>query len=266
MTGARRVLVSAHRGGAGADPGLEYTRESLEQAVALGADYVELDVRRCRDGAFVLCHDSAVPVDGRLCQVAKLDADELAAARPGLLRLGDALEVLAGRARAHLDLKFRSPGSAGELAAAAGTVDVLGPEGVLVTTGNVRAIRAVRDWSVEGHLPVLAGLTVGGSVAGHPLPRQVRMRHAELFPARRFVESRANAVVANHWLALAGVAGFARRAGLPLVVWTVDDPTALRYWMRPGRAWLVTTNRPELALSLRANRERRRPVGPPLTD
>ena len=48
-----------------------------------------------------------------------------------------------------------------------------------------------------------------------------------------------------------GVAGFARRARLPLLVWTVDHPLLLRYWLRPGRAWMVTTNRPELALSIR---------------
>jgi glycerophosphoryl diester phosphodiesterase len=36
------------------------------------------------------------------------------------------------------------------------------------------------------------------------------------------------------------------------VVWTVDTRGALRHWMRPGRAWLVTTNHPALALQLRA--------------
>jgi glycerophosphoryl diester phosphodiesterase len=36
-----------------------------------------------------------------------------------------------------------------------------------------------------------------------------------------------------------------------LLVWTVDDPVSLRYWLRPGRAWLVTTNVPGRALALR---------------
>ena len=76
-------------------------------------------------------------------------------------------------------------------------------------------------------------------------------RWSELVPAPRVADSGADVVVANHWLALGGVARFARGAGLPLLVWTVDHPVLLRYWMHPGRAWLVTTNRPELALSLR---------------
>ena len=59
-------------------------------------------------------------------------------------------------------------------------------------------------------------------------------------------------MVAKDVLARLGVAGFARRRGLPLLVWTVDSERSLRYWMRPGRAWLVTTNQPGLALEVRS--------------
>ena len=59
-------------------------------------------------------------------------------------------------------------------------------------------------------------------------------------------------VVAHHVLARLGVAAYARRRGLPLLVWTVDTPGSLRYWTRPGRAWLVTTNQPGLALKVRS--------------
>lgn len=248
------VLVSAHRGGAGTDTHLENTRVALERAVALGVDYVELDVRRCGDGTLVLVHDDWVLVDGSPRPLSELTFAEFAARADHFLSLDEALELLRGRARVHLDLKFRSGGATHELAAVARTVEVLGADDVLVTTGRVRAIRAVRDWSDEHGLAVRAGLTVGGSVAGRPLLEQARLRRAELRPGDRFEASRANAVVANHWLALAGLARFARRAGLPLVVWTVDDPVSLRWWLRPGRAWLVTTNHPDRALAIRDGR------------
>jgi glycerophosphoryl diester phosphodiesterase len=249
-----RVLVSAHRGGAGKETDLENTRLALERAIALGVDYVELDVRRCGDGTLVLVHDDWVLVDGRARPIAELTFEEFASRAEHFLSLDEALAILAGRARVHLDLKFGSRGARDEVAAVARAVEVLGADEVLVTTGRVPAIRAVRDWSDAQGLALRAGLSVGGSVAGHPLPEQLRMRRAELGPHDRFEQSRANAVVANHWLALAGLARFARRAGLPLVVWTVDDPVSLRWWLRPGRAWLVTTNHPGRALAIRDGR------------
>ena len=53
----RRVLVSAHRMGAGADRGRENSLEALEESLALGVDYVELDVWRRADGSLVVAHD-----------------------------------------------------------------------------------------------------------------------------------------------------------------------------------------------------------------
>jgi glycerophosphoryl diester phosphodiesterase len=237
---------------------LENTRTAIEGALALGVDYVELDVRRLGDGRLVLVHDDWILVDGQRRPLTEVTWEQFAARADHFLSLDDALELVAGRAGVHLDLKFRSPDAAyadpaatHEVAAVARAVELLGADDLVVTTGNVRAIRAVRDWSDRRGLDVRAALTVGGSVAGQALRHQVRARRAELTPGPEVERSRANAVAANHWLALAGVARFARRAGLPLLVWTVDDPVSLRYWLRPGRAWLVTTNVPGRALALR---------------
>jgi len=56
-TGAR-VIVAAHRGGAGDAP--ENTLLAFRRAMRLGADYVELDVRETSDGGLVLMHDRTV--------------------------------------------------------------------------------------------------------------------------------------------------------------------------------------------------------------
>ncbi len=255
--GTGRVLVSAHRGGAAGDP-LENTAAAIEAAVATGAEFVELDVRRCRDGTLVLSHEAWVLLGGQRRQLSDLVADEFRAAAPDALRYDDALGLLAGRAGVHLDLKLRSPTTAYEspestveVAATSLAVELLGAEHVVVTTGSVRGIRAVRDWSEAQGLELAAALSVGGSVAGRAPREQLRLRLEELFPGSRFTAARATAVAANHWLAAMTLARFARRAGLPLLVWTVDHPLLLRWWLRPGRAWMVTTNRPELALAIR---------------
>jgi len=55
---ARRVFVVAHRGASAYAP--ENTMPAFEEAVRLGADYVETDLRATRDGAIVCVHDARV--------------------------------------------------------------------------------------------------------------------------------------------------------------------------------------------------------------
>jgi len=175
----------------------------------------------------------------------------------------DVLARIDGRTRAHIDLKFTSPDAAYadpeatfEVAAVRRALELLGTGYLLVTTNEDRGVRAVRDWAdAEGH-ELLVGLSLGRSVRGLPWTMQVRVRLSELLPRLRYRESRANLVVAKDVLARLGVAMFARRRHLPLVVWTVDSEESLRYWLRPGRAWLVTTNEPALAMRVRSGLSR----------
>ena len=244
-TAADRVLVSAHRGGAGLRTALENTGEVVEAAIALGVDFVEFDVQRCRDGTLVVAHDA---------WVTRHTAEELASIAPAVVRYDEVLDRLAGRCRAHVDLKASAARGDGAVAAVAHAVDRLGPEGFVVTTGSDRAVRAVRDWADGRGLQLLVGLSIGRGVRGLPFREQLRIRLEELRPRRRLRACGATVAAPNHWLALLGVAGAARREGVRVLVWTVDSRIGLRWWLRPGRAWLVTSNHPALALSLRSRR------------
>ena len=224
--------------GAGGDRARENTLPALEEALALGVDYVEFDVWRRDDGSLVVAHDPEHDLG---------------------LAYDVVLAALAGRCRAHIDLKFGSPaaaydeGRAFEVVAAQRAVELLGATEMIVTTGHDRGVRAVRDWGDAEGLELRVGLSLGTSVKRLSLLRRIEVRRSELFPHVRVRRSRANLVVAHHTLARLGVAAFARRRGLPLLVWTVDTEDALRYWLRPGRAWLVTTNRPGPALRVRSS-------------
>ncbi|MBU2073318.1 MAG: glycerophosphodiester phosphodiesterase [Actinobacteria bacterium] len=252
------VLVSAHRCGAGQDRELENTRPALDRALALDVDFVEFDVQRCADDTFVLYHDDEVDVGGRRTPLADLTVARVEQLVGPLLRYEEVLAALAGTRRAHIDLKLTSPSTAytdpagtHEVRAARRAVEVLGAENIIVTTLEDASVRAVRDWADGEGLDLLVGLSLGRSVKGLPVVRQLRTRWSELRPHLRLSGSRANLVVAKHTLARLGVAAYARRRGLPLLVWTVDTERSLRYWMRPGRAWLVTSNRPEVAVRVR---------------
>lgn len=55
---AQRILRIGHRGAAGHAP--ENTIAAIRSGVSLGVDFVELDVRRSRDGRLVVMHDKLV--------------------------------------------------------------------------------------------------------------------------------------------------------------------------------------------------------------
>lgn len=96
-----KPLVIAHRGAWGKTG--QNTLAAFEAAIDLGADVIEFDVRRTRDGRLVVHHDA------RAAGVAtsRLDYEELSArvggSRPPLLE--EVLELAQGRIAVDVELK-----------------------------------------------------------------------------------------------------------------------------------------------------------------
>ncbi|HXV22763.1 MAG TPA: glycerophosphodiester phosphodiesterase family protein, partial [Alphaproteobacteria bacterium] len=89
-----KPLIVAHRGGAALAP--ENTVAAFRAAAAAGADAIETDVRRTRDGALVCLHDADLQ---RLCgdprAVADLDLATLQSLMPTVMTLEIALAASA---------------------------------------------------------------------------------------------------------------------------------------------------------------------------
>jgi glycerophosphoryl diester phosphodiesterase len=259
-----RVLVSAHRcgyaelGTGSVDRRFENTLVGLAHSVAIGADYVEFDVRRCADGTFVVAHDPEVGPDDDRIAIKRIGWDELQRRAPAVLRLSQFLEGLAPTGvGAHVDMKFATPPKQREaghvwehdlLEVLVGSLD---PAKIIMTTGNGDATAAMRDWVEARGLPVLVGLSIGASVRGLTWREAAMRLYGQLFPRRRFEVSRADAVAAHFALAMVRLARWTHRIGVPLLVWTVDDPRLQRRLLRDPRVWMITTNRPARAVQLR---------------
>ena len=109
--------ITAHRGASSSAP--ENTIAAIEQAVAAGADMVEIDVRRTRDGVLVLMHDSGLTrttgqegcVEDYSYQVLKnLDAGGWFAAEFEGVRIPTLEEVLSYcRGRIGINIEIKSP-------------------------------------------------------------------------------------------------------------------------------------------------------------
>ncbi|MBB4823545.1 glycerophosphoryl diester phosphodiesterase [Sporosarcina luteola] len=74
-------LIIAHRGASAYAP--EHTLASYELAVQMGADYIELDLQRTKDGELVVMHDKFIMDEETKIAVSDLTLDQINAYRTG---------------------------------------------------------------------------------------------------------------------------------------------------------------------------------------
>ena len=235
------VRISAHAGHAA--PAGPRALAAYREAVASGADYVELDIRGTADGELVAFHDPATSQGHPLAAVGYARLCDLAGYE--VPKVADVLAVISGRARGHLDLK--EAGGGRRLAQLA--LDVLGPGEFIITSAEDASVAAIRSRFRDPEAVPVA-LSLGGGGNGAPPAQWLRARLRELRPESRLRACGADWVAADRRLALAGVAGRCRRRHVKVMVWTVNSEPEIRYWLR-RRIDVLVTDRPARAVALR---------------
>lgn len=227
-------LVIAHRGGLALAP--ENTIEAIERSLAAGADGVEFDVRVTRDGVPVLLHDATLTrTTGEHRTLADVSASDLAAVDAswsfpewaGRTAVPTLEEVLDRFRRAPFVIEIKEFAAAEPVVrlvqrfAAAqhvvlasertDVVDAVRAHGVATCASRAEATRLL-PWALAGltpRPPAYRMLSIPPWYAGWPIP----MRR---------------------------MAAAARRLGIPMHVWTVNEPaTAVALW-RAGVSGIVT--------------------------
>ncbi len=223
--GEAAPLVVAHRGAWGDAP--QNSLEAFAQAVALGCDAIELDVRRTADKRIVVVHDARI--GGR--PVGRLEHGQLRARLKGgqAPPLEEVLELAAGRLI--VDLELKEDGyvqQAMELVA-----KHLSPDQYVVTSFRDSVLPDVKRWAPEAR----TGLLVS--------PRR-RQRDLE----SRVARSRVDFLAPHASLARAGMLEWADQRDLASWVWTVNDARGLRTLCADPRVAALITDRPGRALAL----------------
>ena len=225
-----RCLVIAHRGAWGTavpNTPAENTLEAFDAAIALGADMIELDVRRTRDGQLVVFHDArvkTVPTSSLPYEALKTKHTNQ---RPPLLQ--DVLELTRDRIALNLEIK-----ETGYIEDTIALLRAFGLERLLVSSFLDDVVREAK--ALAPHLRT--GLLVG---AGFRKALSTRL------PA-----TGADCLVLHRRLADATALAKAAAANIPCVVWTVNAPRTLdRYLANPAVEGVIT-DRPALALQRRA--------------
>jgi glycerophosphoryl diester phosphodiesterase len=233
MTG--RPLVLAHRGACRQAP--ENTVAAFTRARELGADGVELDVRRTRDGALVVSHDPRVAGAGVLIEHSLA---ELRAAAPSVPTLDEAFDALDGML-VNVEIKGfpTEPDADPERLVARGVVDLVDRRAlhdrVIVSSFELDCVDAVH--ALDGRVAT-AWLTMN-LAPSTSLPIAVERGHAWVHPDRA---SMLGAVATDTMRA-------AKELGRRIDVWTVDDPDEMRALAAAG-VDAIMTNVPDVARSV----------------
>ena len=219
------TLVIAHRGASAAYP--ENTLAAMEGARRLGADWVELDVRRTADGALAVLHDASLPVGRLLMDTPRSEVDPVV---PSLAEALDACEAMG------VNIEIKN-----------GVLDPDHDPSMLVARGVVAEVQ-----QRHAHADVLVSCFDLDTVdAVRALDPAIPTAYLVLDPGGR--DAIDLAVAHGHWalhpwvpMVDEALIEHAHAAGLIVNTWTIDDPdriAELASWGIDG----IVTNVPDIA-------------------
>ncbi|WP_165372884.1 glycerophosphodiester phosphodiesterase [Pengzhenrongella frigida] len=262
------VINVAHRGASAFVP--ENTLAAFRRAIAVGADLLELDVQRTRDGELVIMHDTSVArtTDARLAlpgrgpwHVGDLTFDELRGLDAGSWKApgfaGEPIPTLAEvialleHSPTGMLLELKSPdlypGIEAEVVAQMnafrGYVErSVATSRLVVESFDLASIRAYRR--LERSVPI----GVLGTPRASSLPELATWAD-QINPAHRAINARYVAEI--------------HRAGMRCLTWTVNHDAAMRRAINLGVDGIIT-NRPELLRSVLAVGRRDAPPRAPV--
>lgn len=230
----RPPLVLGHRGAPLA--ARENTLEAFRVARTMGADGVELDVRRSLDGTLIVHHDAVAAALGVL---AEYSLAAIRAARPELPRLDECLDLLEG-SLVNIEIKNfpQDPDFDPEQRIVHDVVELLHSRNtrdrVIVSSFNLETIDRVH--SIDAAIPTGFLALVGFDPVDASTIAADRGHRAVHPDVRALGGSIADAVVDT-----------AHALGLLVNVWTVDVPEEILRLAHAG-VDAVITNAPDVAL------------------
>lgn len=230
-----RTQITAHRGYSAVAP--ENTIYAFEEAVGIGADYIELDVQLTADGQLVVFHDNTIDrtTDGK-GELSKYTYEELQEFSAGswfskdgmfddakIVLFSDVLECVGNDILLNIEIKNH-----GDIVRTAEkTVEVIEEYGIerscYVTSFSYKALKTVKKLNPKIKTGLIANIATSTS-----------------FSQLKYID----AVSLNYIFINQSVVNMAHQNGKRVFVWTVDNRSDIQHMIAMGVDNIIT-NRPD---------------------
>ena len=233
----KKKFIQAHRGAKGLVK-FENTIESFQKAYEIGADAVELDVRKTKDGVIIVRHDgdyNEILIKDWVYADLKEETLKEGFYMPTLEEVVEKFHD-----KIMIDVELKEYGYEDEVLNIMGKY--LNPDEFYIRSFNIKALRAVKKLNKK----VVTVLLLGIGKPKHGL----FTRMFELFPLWKIIYTRCS-IVSPHYKAF--VYGFQFRMKLlrkPLLVWTVNDKELMRKLLIDKNVAGIVTDYPNLGLDV----------------
>ncbi len=234
-----KTKVVAHRGASGLVE-FDNSIESFRKAIEIGADMVEFDVRRTKDGELIAFHD--LSIEER--KISELKYDEILefSKKKGykVPLVEEVIQLCEGKVG--LDIELKERGYEEEVIEL--VREYLDYDEFLMKSFCDETVNRINEHDPD----IKTGLLLG---VEEPTNR-IKTRLSELFPKRRLERCRADFVSPNHKLLKFFFLKRMRKAGFEVYVWTVNDIQMIRKLFEKSVTGIIT-DRPDLALKYKKN-------------
>ncbi|MFA5926371.1 MAG: glycerophosphodiester phosphodiesterase [Parcubacteria group bacterium] len=229
----KEKLIIAHRGDTSSS--IENTIESFENAIRKGADMIEFDVRRTKDGVFIVHHSQ------KICrklirtigweEIEKINKRRSAA----VPKLEEVLRMARGRVR--LDIEIKESGHEAEIMEM--VLRHVDYKDFVVTSFNDPSIKKLK----ERYPKATAGLIFS--------IRKSKGKFSELLTGRRRSLNAADFFVSSSSLMRLGFRERAKKYGKRFMVWGVNGRRMMKKMLEDSRVEGIITDKLDVALEVK---------------
>ncbi|HHU55104.1 MAG TPA: glycerophosphodiester phosphodiesterase [Acholeplasmataceae bacterium] len=234
-----KQMIIAHRGASGDYH--ENTIEAFIEAINVGADAIELDVRKTKDNKIIISHDDNI--DG--IKLDSLDYNEIleVSSSKGFIvpTLEEVLKLCQGKIL--LDIELKEEGYEEEVISL--IKKYLEYNEFFIRSFIDRQVRIVKKIDSK----IKTGLLLG---VGNP-KYGFLTRLSELFPIFRIIRTKPNFISPHYRLMKFGYTKRMHLLKKPVIVWTVNDENLINKFLFKHKVDGLITDYPKLAINIQKN-------------